>query len=325
MGGINRLKRCLSSQPNIPSHRKYLRFCFQGQCFQWKVMCFGPTVAPRVFTKLVSVVAAFVRTRNIRLTVYLDDWLNLNQIKSLLLNPLDQTLNSLMYLGFIINLEKSSLIPQQVFCLSGTYFSLKQAVAKPTLERLEKLQLTIMNLLNGQTKARDFLVLLGIMASCIELIPNFRLYMRPIQLHLLCFWNPSKHQLNVAIPLTAHAKSQQNTANILKGRSLQQFVAEITLTTDASKIMYGGHLESDYVQGTWSLRDSKLHINLLEMKAVHLSLQHFLPKLQGKPVLVRTDNTTVYNISTNKGTQSQETFVLLHGIYGNLHFRTAYY
>ena len=64
--------------PIFHGHRKYLRFCFKNQCYQWKVMCFGPTSAPRVFSKLVSVVAAYLRIQNVRLAVYLDDWLNLN-------------------------------------------------------------------------------------------------------------------------------------------------------------------------------------------------------------------------------------------------------
>jgi hypothetical protein len=34
----------------------------------------GPTSAPRVFTKVVAVVAAFLRQQNLRLAVYQDDW-----------------------------------------------------------------------------------------------------------------------------------------------------------------------------------------------------------------------------------------------------------
>ena len=37
--------------PLFPKHRKYLRFCIAGQCYQWKCLCFGPTSAPRVFKK----------------------------------------------------------------------------------------------------------------------------------------------------------------------------------------------------------------------------------------------------------------------------------
>ncbi len=58
------------------SHRKYLRFCIgkHGQPYQFKALCFGPKSASRVFTKIVSVVAAHLRAQSIRLAVYLDDW-----------------------------------------------------------------------------------------------------------------------------------------------------------------------------------------------------------------------------------------------------------
>jgi hypothetical protein len=67
--------------PLFPKHRQYLRFCIQGRCYQWKTLCFGPTSAPRVFTKIVSVVAAILRAQSIRVAIYLDDWLVVNQNK----------------------------------------------------------------------------------------------------------------------------------------------------------------------------------------------------------------------------------------------------
>ena len=62
---------------HIPIHirfRKFLRFCVQGKAFQFTCLCFGPTLAPRVFTKMVSAIAAHLRLQNVRLAVYLDDW-----------------------------------------------------------------------------------------------------------------------------------------------------------------------------------------------------------------------------------------------------------
>ena len=41
-----------------PSHRKYLRFCIKGKAYQYRVLAFGPKTSPRVFTKVVAVVAA---------------------------------------------------------------------------------------------------------------------------------------------------------------------------------------------------------------------------------------------------------------------------
>ena len=47
-------------------------------------------------------------------------------------------------------------------------------------------------LLLSQNQARDFLHLLGLMASWLELIPNGQLFMRPIQLHLLAWSHVGK-------------------------------------------------------------------------------------------------------------------------------------
>lgn len=56
------------------NHRKDLRF--QGKVYQFKAMCFGPTRAPGLFTKIIASVAAYLRVQNISLVAYLDDWLN---------------------------------------------------------------------------------------------------------------------------------------------------------------------------------------------------------------------------------------------------------
>lgn len=62
-------------------HKEFLRFCVNNQVYKFKALCFGPTSSPRVFTKVVSVVASHLRKQNIRLAIYLDDWLGVNQVK----------------------------------------------------------------------------------------------------------------------------------------------------------------------------------------------------------------------------------------------------
>jgi hypothetical protein len=48
-------------------------------------MPFGITVAPRVFTKLMAAVGGHLRSQQIHIFMYLDDWLVKNQIRELLL------------------------------------------------------------------------------------------------------------------------------------------------------------------------------------------------------------------------------------------------
>ena len=58
-------------------------------------------------------------------------------------------------------------------------------------------------------------------------------------------------------------------------------------------------------RGQWAPPWTSVHINVLELKAVHLALRALLPFIRGKHVLVRTDNTSaVYHINHQGGTKS---------------------
>ena len=161
----------------------------------------------------------------------------------------------------------------------GTLFLLKEGLVKPTEERAIKLYKGVKAIIKGQSQAKDFLHLLGVIASCIEIIPNARLYMRPIQLHLLSFWKPSSLDLVKIIPVTQHLIDHLqwclNPNNVLKGKYINQKEPSVTVTTDASKTGYGGHMNSQIVQGEWSPEQREWHINLLEMEAVFLVSKTF--------------------------------------------------
>ncbi|VDI82659.1 Hypothetical predicted protein [Mytilus galloprovincialis] len=317
------LKDAYMHIPVFQKHRQYLRFCVKNSpCLQFSALPFGPTSAPRVFTKVVSVVAAHLRAQGIRLVVYLDDWFLVNQSSLMLVQDREIVLNLLVKLGFIINLKKSSLTPTQKITYIGALFHLDLGIVMPTQERVLKLQKTVkvMNLKKHAT-ARDFLHLLGIMASCIEMIPYARLHMRPIQIYLLSHWRPTSQNLELNVPITQYLKSHliwwSDTANITKGRSLQHWETHVTITTDASTSNgWGGHMDSQIVQGTWSDIQKTQHINCLELEAVLKTIQHFLPQLKGKNVLLRCDNSTVVQyINKQGGTKSiqlcQKTWDLL--------------
>ncbi|XP_070805019.1 uncharacterized protein [Pituophis catenifer annectens] len=47
--------------PILPKHRQYLRFSYAGKHFQYRALPFGLASAPRVFTKVLAVVAAHLR------------------------------------------------------------------------------------------------------------------------------------------------------------------------------------------------------------------------------------------------------------------------
>jgi hypothetical protein len=100
--------------PVSPRFFKFLRFFWNGSLFEYLCLPFGLCSAPRVFTKLLKPVVSFLRERGIRLIVYLDDILILNQSLSGILKDLEEVINLLEFLGFIINYKKSVVVPQQI-------------------------------------------------------------------------------------------------------------------------------------------------------------------------------------------------------------------
>ncbi len=77
-------------------------------------MPFGLSSAPRVFTKLMKPVVAFLRGFGIRLIIYFDDLLIFNDSFSGLLRDLKTVVDLLESLGFIVNYKKSVTTPQEI-------------------------------------------------------------------------------------------------------------------------------------------------------------------------------------------------------------------
>jgi len=96
--------------------------------------------------------------------------------------------------------------------------------------------------------------------------------------------------------------------------------ANVHLFTDASERGWGTHVDSATFQGLWSVEESHLHINVLELRAVSLALLAYHPPV-GSHILMATDNTTVKcHINRQGGTLSlslMEETVLLFTIAQN--------
>ena len=96
------------------------------------------------------------------------------------------------------------------------------------------------------------------------------------------------------------------------------------LMTDASSTGWGGTLLPYSTSGIWPAALLEQSINWLELKAVHLSLQHFLPLLAGNCVQLLSDNTTAVACLLHQGTLRSDAlldlsveileFCLLHSI-----------
>ena len=59
--------------PIHPSSCKFLRFTAKGRAWQFKVLCFGLSTAPQVFTRVMAPVSSFLHQSGVGMLRYLDD------------------------------------------------------------------------------------------------------------------------------------------------------------------------------------------------------------------------------------------------------------
>ncbi len=103
----------------LPRHRPFLRFAFEGRAYQYKVLPFGLSLSPRVFTKVTEAALVPLREQGVRILNYLDDWLILAQSQDQLCEHRDMVLSHLSQLGLQVNWEKSKLSPVQRISFLG--------------------------------------------------------------------------------------------------------------------------------------------------------------------------------------------------------------
>ncbi len=103
-----------------PHHRRFLRFAFEGVAYQYTVLPFGLSLAPRTFTKCMDAALSPLRQMGIRILNYLDDWLILAQSEVELLSHRTLILSHLERLGLRVNFAKSALSPSQRISFLGT-------------------------------------------------------------------------------------------------------------------------------------------------------------------------------------------------------------
>ena len=98
--------------------RRYLRFVVQGQTYQFRVLYFGLTTAPQVFTRIMAPVSPILHKYGVRMLCSLDDWLILVSSELACLQSRDRLLTVCTELGIQVNLTKSSLSSHSITSVS---------------------------------------------------------------------------------------------------------------------------------------------------------------------------------------------------------------
>ena len=302
--------------PIHPRSRKFLRFVWQGQVFQFRVLCFGLATAPQVFTKVMAPVSAWAHRLGIPLRRYLDDWLiSASDAPSCVENS-KAVLHLCSRLGIQVNLDKSDLLPRQVKQFLGMVLDSRRALVFPSPDRVHRFQGVAQQFLVLKAPpASLWRSLLGHLASLIRVVPGGRIRVRSLQWCLRRSWkaasDPDWWRVAPTSQCLADLAWWMTPENLLQGAPFTVPPPDQTLFTDASRRGWGAHLGASLASGMWSPQEQELHINHLELLAVFRALQFFRQDLMHSVVSIMSDNSTVVaHLRKAGGTRSESLSVL---------------
>lgn len=296
--------------PINPSDRKYLRFQFQPNnsamtlTYQFCALPFGLCVAPRVFTKVMREVVAYLRCRGHKSVFYLDDLLCIGDTYVQCLNNVHETLKLLNCLGFIVNYEKSNLSPRQSCKFLGFVFNTEDLnISLPSEKRVK-----ISDLVNKFSKLplcsiRDFAQLIGVLVAACPAVKYGWLYTKILERQkYLTLLKTNDYETKIRLPnlilndLHWWSSNIETTSNFMRQPN---FTLEIY--TDASRSGWGAVCKENTVNGKWKDSEKTYHINYLELMAAFLGLKSFASELTNCAVLLRIDNTTAISYVNRMG------------------------
>ncbi|XP_077060691.1 uncharacterized protein LOC143712393 [Siphateles boraxobius] len=164
----------------VQRHRQFLRFAVGGRAFQYRVLPFGLSLAPRTFTKCMDAALAPLRLQGIRVLNYLDDWLILAQSRNLVAHHRDIVLSHIQSLGLRLNSEKSVLAPAQSTVFLGVHMDSVLMQARLAPARISSLMTCLARFLLGHhVSVGTCRRMLGLMAAASSVLPLGLLHMRP--------------------------------------------------------------------------------------------------------------------------------------------------
>lgn len=182
------LKDAYFHVPVCPDHRPFLRFAFQGQAYQFKVLPFGLSLSPRVFTRVVGAALSPLQLSGIKILPYLDDWLICAPSLSQVVDDTRRVISHVHSLGFKVNVKKSNLQPRQQAIFVGLCLNSLTMSASLTSQRVMKILAFLDQFrLGRRLELIRFQRLLGMISAAAAVVPLGLLRARPLQRWLNAF------------------------------------------------------------------------------------------------------------------------------------------
>lgn len=290
------LKDAFLLVPVDSNNKKYLRFKYKNKHYQFNALPFGLSSAPYVFTKIMKPVVNILRKRGIKLVVYIDDFLIIADSKEKCQKQADEVISLLTFLGFILNREKSDLIPKNACKFLGMILnSANMTIELPTEKRGKIKKFVSSTLLKEKITIQKLSELIGVLVAACPGMAYGWLFYKELETQkrnaLLIHNNDTSKSIN----LTKNAKKELewwDSQILITKNKIRPSCFDLEIFSDASTTGWGAICEGKEAKGFWNIQERNKHINFLEIKAALLGLKSFASSKSNSQILLRIDNLT---------------------------------
>jgi uncharacterized protein YqgQ len=297
-----------------PESRKFLRFEFEGNLYEFTCLPNGLRPAPRLFTKLVKVPLAVLRKQyGINITAYLDDTLLIFDSPEEAIHYGEIASELFQELGFMISFKKSVIVPTQRIEFLGVIIDSRAMNITLPAEKSRQIKEEVKTLIESDRCTIRFMAhVLGKLQATASANSFAALHTKEIEKAKNINLRVQRGQFDASMEVPDRVKSEltwwlQNSSSI--SAPILTGDPEYVIFTDASLKGWGYYdpQTKESGGGRWSEYEGQKHINVLELMAVELALKIRCENTYNKHVRVMSDNTTtVASIKKQGSLHSQD-------------------
>ena len=303
------LKDAYYSIPIAEEDRKYLKFIWQDNVYQFRALPNGLTSGPRLFTKLLKPPLSFLRKMGITVVAYIDDTLVISNTRKHSYLAVEKTTKILSELGFIIHPSKSVFTPTQEITFLGFILDSKMMQVRLPQSKKEEIKKICRTLLSrNQHTIQIVATALGKIVATFPAVQYGKLHYRELEINKTSALKYHRGCFSKMMTLSQFANQDVLwwLENVDKSyRPIKRWKENLTITSDASGLGWGATDGDSEIGGRWNpvemCRAERNEINYLEMLAAFLALQSFCKTKNALHVRLRLDNTTAVAYINNMG------------------------
>ena len=277
--------------------QKFFCFILKKKAYMFLRMPFGLSPAPWIFSRLMKTIKKFLRIKMVNINSFIDDFIVWARSYPLAVIHMNWTKQLLTWLGLTVNVKKSSVAPQQLIQYLGVILDLRHLTLQLPQSKVEKL-LSLTKSVSSHTlvSRRTLESLVGLIMFSHSILPLGRMHANPLIMWLNKHTSATARDALVGIDasLLQLLSPFLNRKWLQSKASFKKLTPDLVLMSDASDFGWSGVVMPYCIRDSWWQQEQQESINWREMAAILYSVAFLKTKIQGRSLMIHTDNLVTF-------------------------------